>query len=59
MTGTSFHYRSVLRLQLQEQEVGVKWLPACEDVSPEAEEHPLLGDITKQSSEDRDWEHYS
>jgi hypothetical protein len=28
----------------------VRWPPACEDVSPEAEERPLLEDITKQSS---------
>jgi hypothetical protein len=33
------------------------WLPACEDMSPEAEEHPLLEDDAKQHSEDRDWEH--
>jgi hypothetical protein len=32
----------------------VKWPPAREDVSPEAEEHPLLEDFTKQRSEDRD-----
>jgi hypothetical protein len=25
--------------------------------SPEAEERPLLEDVTKQSNEDRDWEH--
>jgi hypothetical protein len=40
-------------------EVGVKWSPACEDVSQEAEERPLLEDVTKQSSEDRDWEQWS
>jgi hypothetical protein len=28
-------------------------------MSPEAEECPLLEDITKQSSEDCDWEHWS
>jgi hypothetical protein len=32
----------------------VRWPPACEDVSPEAEERPLLEDVTKHSSEDRD-----
>jgi hypothetical protein len=32
----------------------VRWTPACEDVSPGAEECPLLEDITKQRSEDRD-----
>jgi hypothetical protein len=30
----------------------------CEDVSPEAEERILLEGLTKQSGEDRDWEHY-
>jgi hypothetical protein len=32
----------------------VTWPPACEDVSPGAEERPLLKDVIKQSSEDRD-----
>jgi hypothetical protein len=32
----------------------VRWPPACEDVSPGAEERPLLEDVTKQRSEDRD-----
>jgi hypothetical protein len=32
----------------------VRWPPACEDVSPEAEERLLLEDITKQRSEDGD-----
>jgi hypothetical protein len=32
----------------------VRWPPACENVSTEAEEHPLLEDVTKQRSEDRD-----
>jgi hypothetical protein len=31
----------------------VRWPPACEDVNPEAEDRPLLEDITKLSSEDR------
>jgi hypothetical protein len=32
----------------------VSWPPACEDVSPGAENHPLLEEVTKQRSEDRD-----
>jgi hypothetical protein len=32
----------------------VIWPSACEDVAPEVEERPLLGDVTKQRSEDRD-----
>jgi hypothetical protein len=32
----------------------MRWPPVCEDVSPEAEERPLLEDVTKQRSEDRD-----
>jgi hypothetical protein len=36
------------------KDVGVRWSQACEDVSPEGEERPLLGDVTNQSSEDRD-----
>jgi hypothetical protein len=35
----------------------VSWPPACEDVSLEAEERPLLEDVTKRRSEDRDLEH--
>jgi hypothetical protein len=34
------------------------WPPAFEDVSPRAQDRPLLEDITQQCSEDRDWEHY-
>jgi hypothetical protein len=30
----------------------MRWLPACEDVSVEAEERPLLEGITQQQSED-------
>lgn len=44
----------VLRQLLDKSEVGVRLAPACEDVSPEAEECPLLEDVTKQSTEDRD-----
>jgi hypothetical protein len=51
---TSCHYWTVLRRQLEEEEVGVRWPPACQDMSLEAEEHPLLEDVTKQCSEDRD-----
>jgi hypothetical protein len=32
----------------------VGWPPAWEDVIPGAEERPVLEDVTKQSSEDRD-----
>jgi hypothetical protein len=32
----------------------VKWPPASEDEIPAAEEPPLLEDVTKQRSEDRD-----
>jgi hypothetical protein len=35
----------------------VTWPPACEDMSPGAEERPLLEDVTKQRSEARDFEH--
>jgi hypothetical protein len=44
----------VLRRQLERQQIGVRWPPACEDVSPRTENRPLLEDITKQRSEDRD-----
>jgi hypothetical protein len=32
----------------------MKWPPACEDLSPGAEDRSLLENVTKQSSEDRD-----
>jgi hypothetical protein len=32
----------------------VKWPPACEDVNPEVQERPLLEDVIKQRSADRD-----
>jgi hypothetical protein len=51
---SSCHYGRVLLWQLEEQEVGVRGPPACEDVSPGAEERPLLEAVTKQRSEDRD-----
>jgi hypothetical protein len=57
MTRTSRHYGRVLRRQLEEYEVGVTWPPACEDVSPGAEERSLLEDVSRQRSEDRDREH--
>jgi hypothetical protein len=37
--------------------VSVKWATDCEDVSPAAEERPLLEAVTKQRSQDSDWEH--
>jgi hypothetical protein len=37
--------------------VCVRWAPACENVSPGAEERPMLEAATKQRSEDIDWEH--
>jgi hypothetical protein len=40
--------RTVLRRQLEEEEVGVRWPTACEDASQEAEESPLLEDVSKQ-----------
>jgi hypothetical protein len=39
--------------QRSEYEVGVRWSPACKDVSPEAEEHSPLEAVTKQN----DWGH--
>jgi hypothetical protein len=54
ITRTSCHYERVLKRQLEIQEVGVRLSPTCEDVSPEAEELPLLEDDTKQRSEDRE-----
>jgi hypothetical protein len=51
---TSCHYGTVLRRQLGEKEVRVRWPPACEEVSLGADERPLLEDFTKQRSEDRD-----
>jgi hypothetical protein len=47
---------TILRRQLEEYEVGVRWPPACEDVSPGAKERPLLQGVTNRRSEDRDWE---
>jgi hypothetical protein len=35
-------------------EVGVRWLPVCEDKILRAEECPTLEDVTKQCSEHRD-----
>jgi hypothetical protein len=60
-----FSVQSVPRLYNEDQlslrespetAVGVRWPSVCENVSPEEEERPLLEDITKQRSEDRDWE---
>jgi hypothetical protein len=36
------------------REAGVRWPPACGDMSLGAEERPLLEDVTKQHSEYRD-----
>jgi hypothetical protein len=49
----SCHYETVLRQQLEEWEFGVRWPPACEDLSLGAEERLRLENVTKQ----RDWEH--
>jgi hypothetical protein len=45
----SCEYERVLRRQLEEQAVGVKWLPAWEDLSPGARERPLMK--TQQTEE--------
>jgi hypothetical protein len=34
--------------QRRDYEVGVRWSTPCEDLSPEAEERPLLEAVTKQ-----------
>jgi hypothetical protein len=47
---------SLTARQLEEVEVGVRWPPACENVNQKVEERPLLEDVTKQLSQDRDWE---
>jgi hypothetical protein len=55
-----FDFDFVLRASVEtteEYEIDVLWPPACENVSPEAEERPLLEAVTKQHSDDRDWEH--
>jgi hypothetical protein len=46
-------------MQLEELVVDMRWLPTCENVSPEAGQWALLEDITKHSSEDCDREHLS
>jgi hypothetical protein len=43
--------------EVKEQEVGVRWLPVCEKMSPEAEERSLLEDVTQQCSKDHHWKH--
>jgi hypothetical protein len=53
---TSCQYEGAMRRQLEESEFGVRWPPACKDVSPGAEERPLLEEVTKQRNGDRDWE---
>jgi hypothetical protein len=47
------------RLETTEEDFGVRWPPVYEDMSPEAEERPLLEAATKLHSEDRESEHYS
>jgi hypothetical protein len=43
------------QLPLQESPwTAVEWPPACEDVSPDADDRPLLEHVTKQGSEDDD-----
>jgi hypothetical protein len=44
---TSCHYQTVLSRQLEVQEVAARWQPACVNVSPRAEEHPLLEVVNK------------
>lgn len=39
---------SLKMAELDEQEAGVRWPPACEDVSAEAEEYILLENITQE-----------
>jgi hypothetical protein len=50
----TFDYGSDLIRRLNETEVDVRWPPAYEDMSPREEDRPLLEDITKQRTEDRD-----
>jgi hypothetical protein len=49
---TSCHYENSPETAVEKQEAGVGWPPACNDVSPEAEECQLVEDVTKQHSED-------
>jgi hypothetical protein len=51
---TGCYYNKVLRWLLEESEMGVRWPPAWENVSPEAEECPLLENVMKQCREDHD-----
>jgi hypothetical protein len=37
-----------------QREVNVRWSPACNDVSPGAEECPLLEEVTKQRNNECD-----
>jgi hypothetical protein len=45
---------TALNRQLEEYEVGVKWPPASEDVSAEAEKRQMLEAVTKQRNENCD-----
>jgi hypothetical protein len=38
--------------ELEEFDLGVRWQSACESVSPDVEDRPLLEDVNKQSSEE-------
>jgi hypothetical protein len=49
--------RRVDSCELEQNGVGVRWSPACEDVSPGSEECSILQDVTQQRSEDHNWEH--
>jgi hypothetical protein len=53
--GVSFSVCRVRSRRLGCSEVGVRWPPACTDVSSEAEERPPLEALTEQ----RDWKHWS
>jgi hypothetical protein len=47
-------WRDITEMAVKKVEAGARWLPACEDESLGAEEHPLLEDVTKQYNENRD-----
>jgi hypothetical protein len=57
MAATSMHgimEARALRQQLVKYEEGVSWPRTCKDVKPGEENRPLLKDVTKKRSEDRD-----
>jgi hypothetical protein len=47
-------YKTVLRLQLEGYEIGVRWLATFKDVSLVTEDCPLLDDAIKYTNEDCD-----